>query len=100
MMEETLKRAAADRGYYLDELKVLPDRIDCVVIAPPTISPANIARVLKGVSARVFLHNNPLFRKRMYGSEHLWNPSYYIASVRDMSETAAIEYVERQKQDA
>ena len=99
-MTEMLKRVSADHGFDLHQLKVMPDHVHCFVGAPPVVSPSNIARILKGASSRMFLHENPSFRKGMRGSEHLWNPSYYVGSVGDMSKAVVLKYIEKQKQNA
>lgn len=99
-MIEMLHRVAKKHGFDLEQLEVMPDHVHCFLGASPSTSPANIARILKGASSRMFLHANPSFRKLMRASEHLWNPSYYVGSVGDMSKTVVLKYIERQKQDA
>lgn len=95
-----IQRVAADHGFDLQKLEVMPDHVHCFVGARPAVSPANIVRILKGASSRMFLHENPPFRKVMRGSEHLWNPSYYVGSVGDMSKAVVLKYIEQQKQNA
>jgi putative transposase len=99
-MIEMLHRVAKRHGYGLEQLEVMPDHIHCFVGALPSTSPANIARILKGASSRMFLHENPSFRRLMRGSEHLWNPSYYVGSVGDMSKAVVLKYIAQQRQDA
>jgi putative transposase len=99
-MIEMLHRVSREHDFDLQHLEVMPDHIHCFVGAPPSTSPANIARILKGASSRMFLHENPSFRRIMCGSEHLWNPSYYVGSVGDMSRAIVLKYIARQRQDA
>lgn len=99
-MAAMLRRVADEHGFDLQQLEVMPDHVHCFVGAPPSVSPSNIARILKGASARMFLHESPSFRKVMRGSEHLWNPSYYVGSVGDMSKEVVLKYIEQQKQHA
>ncbi|MBI1768228.1 MAG: IS200/IS605 family transposase [Bacteroidetes bacterium] len=77
----------------------MPDHVHCFVGALPSVSPSHIAKILKGAASCIFLRDNPSFRKTMKGSEHLWNPSYYVGTVGDMSKDVVLRYIERQKQD-
>ena len=99
-MRAMLQRIAQEHDFDLQQLEVVADHVHCFVGAPPAVSPANIVRILKGASSRMFLHENPSFRPCMRDSEHLWNPSYYLGTVGDMSKDAVLNYIERQKQDA
>jgi len=99
-MQEVLHRVATAHRLDLQQLEVMADHVHCFVGAPPSMSPANIVRILKGAASRIFLYENPGFRRGMRGSEHLWNPSYYIGSVGDMSQAVVLEYIKRQKQNA
>lgn len=99
-MRAMIEGVSSKHGFDLQQLEVMPDHVHCFVGALPSVSPANIARILKGASSRMFLHENPSFRKSMRGSEHLWNPSYYVGSVGDMSKAVVLKYIEQQKQNA
>jgi len=98
-MQAMIQRVAQKHGFDLHQLAVMPDHVHCFVGAPPAVSPANIVRILKGASSRMFLHENLSFRECMRGSEHLWNPSYYLGTVGDMSKDVVLKYIARQKQD-
>jgi putative transposase len=99
-MREVIEKVSGKHRFDLRQLEVMPDHVHCFVGAPPVVSPANIARILKGASSCIFLRENSAFRRGMRGSEHLWNPSYYVGSVGDMSKAVVLKYIERQKQDA
>lgn len=98
-MREVIRKVAAGHRLDLQQLEVMPDHVHCFVGAPSVVSPSNIARILKGASSCIFLRENPEFRSGMRGSEHLWNPSYYVGSVGDMSKSVVLRYIESQRQD-
>jgi len=56
-------------------------------------------KALKGVSGRRLMqkHGGEL-RKKLLGG-HIWNPSYFIATVSENTETQVREYILNQKQE-
>ena len=55
-------------------------------------------KALKGVSAKFLMkkYGNEL-RKQLWGG-HLWNPSYFIATVSENTEQQVRDYIKRQKE--
>ena len=55
-------------------------------------------KALKGVSARLLVkeYGNEL-KKQLWGG-HLWNPSYFIATVSENTETQIRNYIKSQKE--
>jgi len=45
----------------------------------------NVVKALKGVSARLLFKKHPELKKRLWGG-HLWNPSYFVATVSENTE--------------
>ena len=68
--------------------------IDC---SPQNYIPSML-KALKGVSARLLMkqYGNEL-RKHLWGG-HLWNPSYFIATVSENTEQQVRDYIKRQKE--
>ena len=55
-------------------------------------------KALKGVSARLLmLEFGDKLRQRLWGG-HLWNPSYFIATVSENTEEQIKNYIKSQKQ--
>jgi len=98
-LKDLLAQTAADRGYDILGLEVIPDHVHIFLCAPPVVSPAIIAKVLKGASARRLFTMFPHLRRRLWGG-HLWNPSYYIGTAGYMSAETIKRYIEEQKTDA
>jgi putative transposase len=54
-----------------------------------------IAKRLKGYTAKKFLEKFPEIKKKYFWGSGLWNPSYYIGSPRNLEST--VKYVMNQK---
>ena len=65
------------------------------VTAPPDTPPSEVARRLKGVSARRMRAIFPCLDRRVPGGS-LWSPSFFVASVGAISEGAVRRYVAAQ----
>lgn len=54
-------------------------------------------KALKGVSARILMKEyKEELRKKLWGG-HLWNPSYFVATVSENTEEQIIKYIQNQK---
>jgi putative transposase len=54
-----------------------------------------IAKKLKGYTAKKFLEAFPEIKKKYFWGSGLWNPSYYIGSPRNLENT--VKYIQNQK---
>jgi len=79
--KEVLARLAEEHEYDVLSMEVMPDHVHIFLSAPPAVSPAIIAKVLKGASARQLFVAFPQLKRRLWGG-HLWNPSYYVGTAR------------------
>jgi len=77
-------------------MEVMPDHIPIFVSAPPKISPAEIARFLRGSRARYWFQRHPELKRWLWGG-HLWNPSYYVGTAGHVSAETIQKYIENQK---
>lgn len=98
-LKEILARSAEEHGYELLGLEGMPDHVHIFLSAPPAISPAVIAKVLKGTSARKLFMAFPHLKRKLWGG-HLWNPSYYVGTAGHVSAETIKRYIEEQKTDA
>ena len=54
-------------------------------------------KALKGVSARLIMKEFGEELKRKLWSGHLWNPSYFVATVSENTEEQIRKYIQNQK---
>lgn len=95
-VKRLLFKIAVDGGFFIENLKIMPDHIHSFLSASPNHLAADMVKALKGVSARFLFKEYPELKNRLWGG-HLWNPSYYIGTVGSISEDAVKKYIESQK---
>ena len=74
------------------------DRVHLLIDCSPQNYIPSMLKALKGVSARLLMkqYGNEL-RKQLWGG-HLWNPSYFIATVSENTEQQVRDYIKSQKE--
>lgn len=103
-VEEVFKRSAyqiADQyGFTIAHLEVgKDDHVHLMVSAPPKLSVTNIARWLKGITARQMFLECPELKTSYWKQKgrHLWSPSYYVESIGAVNEQAVAKYIDEQR---
>lgn len=86
----------AERNWIVLGMEVMPDHAHLFVSVPPKWSPSDVAKILKGVSARRILKEFPKLR-RGKGGGHLWTPSFYVGSTGNISAQTIQRYIELQR---
>ena len=71
-LKECFELACAEREWIIQGLEVMPDHVQLFVSVPPKWSPADIAKILKGTSARWLLKDFPELKV----NGHLWTNAY------------------------
>lgn len=77
-------------------MEVMPDHVHLFLSVPPKWAPSDVAKILKGVSARRILQEFPKLR-RGKGSGHLWTPSFYVGSAGNISAAVIERYIQEQQ---
>ncbi|WP_272999810.1 IS200/IS605 family transposase [Hydrogenibacillus schlegelii] len=96
-LKEILQETAKERGWEIIAMEVMPDHVHLFASVPPTIRPADVVKVFKGVSARKLLLEFPHLQKRT-GRGTLWAPSYFMATAGHVSAETIRRYIEEQRQ--
>lgn len=94
-LKEILLAVAGEREWEVIVQEVMPDHVHLFASAPPSVSPANLVKVLKGVSARLLLKEFPGLAKRT-GRGTLWAPSYFVGTAGNVSAETVRRYIEEQ----
>lgn len=89
---ETLKSLDMD----VLAMEIMPDHIHLLVNCKPQLKLSDAIKILKGNTARRLFLNHPEIKKQLWGS-HLWNPSYFVATVSDRSLEQVTNYINSQK---
>lgn len=94
---ELLEKIAEDNGFRILCMETDLDHIHLLINCTPQHYIPNIIKAMKGVTARLLLKEfgNSL-RNQLYKG-HLWNPSYFIATVSEQTETQIRQYIANQQ---
>jgi putative transposase len=93
-----LTKLAADSGFTIAEFNTDLDHVHLLLECSPQHYIPNIIKGLKGVSARLLMKKyGDSLRKKLWGG-HLWNPSYFVATVSEQTEEQIRRYIQSQKE--
>lgn len=94
---EILNKIAKDNDFEIIECNTDLDHVHILINCSPQHYIPNVIKALKGVSARLlFKEFGDDLRKRLWNG-HLWNPSYFIATVSENTEEQVRTYIQNQK---
>ena len=95
---EILQQIAKDNEFQILEINTDKDHIHLLVSCSPQHYIPNMMKALKGVSARLLMKEfGDSLRKKLWGG-HLWNPSYFVATVSEHTEEQIRRYIQNQKE--
>ena len=77
-------------------MEIMPDHIHLLVDCKPQIRLSDAIKILKGNTARWLFLRHPDIKKQLCGG-HLWNPSYFVATVSDRTLEQVKSYIDNQK---
>lgn len=92
-LRELIAEIAAERGWAVEALELMPDHVHLFVRCPPDTSPARIAHQFKGRTSRVLRQEFPALKSRL---PTLWSKSYFVATVGRVSEATIRKYIAEQ----
>ena len=95
---EILNKIAKDNGFKIVNINSDLDHIHLLIECTPQHFIPDILKALKGVSARILMREFGVELKNKLWNGHLWNPSYFIATVSENTEDQIKKYIESQKE--
>lgn len=96
-LHEILFKIAEDNGFQILELNGDEDYIHLLVNCSPQHYIPDMIKALKGVSARLLMKKHGVYLRDKLLGGHLWNPSYYVATVSENTEEQIGKYIQSQK---
>ncbi len=75
----------------------MEDHVHLLVSSTPQIRITDMMRGMKGVSARKLFLRFPELKRKLWGG-HMWNPSYFVATVSEQTESQIRGYIRSQKE--
>jgi len=97
-IKKLLHAIALEHDVIICEMETDEDHIHLLVECKPQHYLPDIMKSLKGVSARLLFKLHPELKSRLWGG-HLWNPSYFVATVSENTEEQIRNYIQNQQRD-
>lgn len=95
---ELLKQIASDNNFLIVEINSDLDHIHLLIDCSPQHYIPDMIKTLKGVSARLLMKEFGDELKKKLWDGHLWNPSYFVATVSENTEEQIRNYIKNQKE--
>ena len=95
-LKNILREIASNQGFSIEEIESDSDHIHLLIDCKPQHYIPSIVKSLKGVSARLLFKTFPELKSQLWGG-HLWNPSYFVATVSENTEDQIKAYILGQK---
>ena len=94
---EVLYRIANENNFQILECNTDKDHIHLLINCTPQHYIPDIMQKMKGISSRMLMKEfGEVLRKKLWGG-HLWNPSYFVATVSENTEEQIRKYIKNQK---
>jgi putative transposase len=96
--KEIFQEIAEQYEFILDTLEVMPDHVHLFLSAPPRYAPAQMANILKSISAKKIFAEFPRVKKVLWHGK-FWADGYYVGSSGDDVTTDLIRRYIKYQQD-
>ena len=101
LIEKTLKELlieiSNENNIKIIEMETDLDHIHILIECSPQHFIPNILKIFKGISARKLFLKHPEIKNKLWNG-HLWNPSYFVATVSENTEEQIKRYIQTQKE--
>ena len=101
-LKELLIEISNENNIKIVEMETNLDHIHILIECSPQHFIPNILKIFKGISARKLFLKHTDFKtsrdKNKLWNGHLWNPSYFIATVSENTEEQIKRYIQTQKE--
>ena len=94
-LKELLAEIAAQYGFEILAVEVMPDHVDLFVSAPPKFAPAEIVRLFKGITSRKLKKELDSLRRQYWDKNApLWAEGDYVGTAGQVSAETIKRYIE------
>lgn len=97
-LKEILSKIAEDNNFIIELMEGDLDHIHLLIECNPQHYTPDVIKALKGVSARLLMKEYSSYLKSKLWGGHLWNPSYFVATVSENTEEQIRNYISSQKE--
>ena len=94
-MKGIMQKVADEQDFVIENMEVADDHVHLMVTFKPKYAISDIAKKLKGTSARRWFISYPETKEKLWGG-HLWTPSYYAGTLGNVSKEIVYQYINEQ----
>lgn len=91
-----IHQLADEQAIHIAAMETMPDHVHLLIETKPQCRISDAVKIFKGTSAWHLFREYPELKRRLWGG-HLWNPSYFAATVSDKTAEQVSAYIEGQK---
>ena len=95
-LKAIIQKAAYDYDMEVVEIEIPEDHVHLAIKTEPRMSPSEIMRIIKSISAREFFKIFPEIKARYFWGGRLWSASFFVETVGNRNEEAVRKYVREQ----
>ncbi|MFW6024947.1 MAG: IS200/IS605 family transposase [Candidatus Woesearchaeota archaeon] len=95
-LKKLLYEVADSNGFIIEDMEMNKDHIHLLLNCKPQHHIPSMVKALKGNSARALFKILPDLKAKLWGG-HLWNPSYFVATVSENTKEQISQYIQSQK---
>ncbi len=96
IIEETAEGIQERYAIEMEALGMDKDHIHLLSSTHPKISPGEIVKIFKSITAREIFRRHPEIKKELWGGE-FWSDGYYVATVGERGNWSKVEnYIQKQ----
>lgn len=95
---DIINKIAKEHDFEIAEMNTDLDHVHLLIECSPQHYIPDIMKAIKGVSGRLIMKEYGSELKDKLYNDHLWNPSYFIATVSENTEQQVREYIKNQKE--
>ena len=96
--KSVLLKIASDNGFEIKEYNSDKDHVHLLIDCTPQHYIPDMMKALKGASGRLLMKQHGNVLKSILWGGHVWNPSYFIATVSESTEEQVRNYIRSQKE--
>ena len=83
--------------YEVLTIEVMPDHIHLFVSVKPYVSPTEVVKTIKSITAVWIFKKFSILKKRKFWGSGLWSKGYYVGTAGTVSAETIQKYIENQK---
>ncbi len=95
--KKLLENICKHYDYQILALEVMPDHVHLFVSIKPYVSPTDVVRTIKSITAIWIFKKFPWLKKQKFWGSGLWSKGYYVGTAGAVTADTIKTYIENQK---